>query len=145
MDPLTVAGLVSNILQFLSFSHEVLSTSKEVLSSANGMPLEVLRLRLLVKDIKENTKAVSDLSSSRTIKGRETIDAIVADCERLAEKLLKDLKKFETKHDGIAGVAHAAKVAVAFIWKRKDILELKCQLLELEARLDKWWTQKENE
>lgn len=145
MDPLTVAGLVSSILQFLSFSHEVLSTSREVLSSANGAPSEVLRLRILITDIKEKTKAASGSTSTEPLERRETIDAIAAGCERLADKLLKDLKKFETKHDGIAGKAHAVKVAVAFTWKRKDISELKSQLLELEARLDKWWTQKEHE
>lgn len=144
MDPLTIAGLVSNVFQFLSFGHEVLSTSREVLSSTNGAPREVLQLQALVRDIKEATKAASGSESLRT---SDPIYAIASECERLADNLLKDLKKFErsAKQSGAGDKAYAVKIAVLFTWKKKQITERKLQLLEFEDRLNKWWMRKEHE
>lgn len=148
MDPLTIAGLVSNILQFISFGHEVLSTSKEIMSSAKGAPQDVEHLQILIHDIKQTATAASAATSLGSHKQNATIISIASECQTLADDLLKNILKFEsaaTKSNGPAVRVQALKRAAIFTWKKKRIVDKKIQLLELEARLSKWWSEEEQE
>lgn len=146
MDPLTIAGLVSNILQFISFGHEVLSVSKEILGSAKGAPRDVGYLQILIHDIKRTVTAASAATALESHNQNATIISIASECEILADDLLKNILKFEpaaTKSNGPAVKVQAFKRAAIFTWKKKKIVDKKIQLLELEARVSQWWSQKE--
>lgn len=148
MEALTIAGLVSNVLQFISFGHEVLSTSREISGSTRGAPRDVEHLRNLIHDIKQTITAACASTSLESHNPNAPIMEIASECETLADDLLKDLPKFAsstTKSGAPADKVQALRKAAVFTWKRKKIMDKKVRLLELEARLSKWWTQKEQE
>jgi hypothetical protein len=142
MDPLTTFGLAANILQFLSFGHEIFSSARQISKSTNGTSVEVHRLKALVASINENVKEVTQSLRSDESQDKQFLCDIAQGCEEVANKLLTQLGKLGTSQKGLARRLNAAKIATVFALKKDEIYELKSTLLELESRLDKWWKTK---
>lgn len=137
MDPLTAIGLVSNILQFLSFSHELLSSAKDVFNSPHGVTKEVQLLKLLIQDVQERSKAVGAVLNGDT-EAASSIKEIASECETIADQLMEQLDSFQAKRKGFARTLEAMRVTGKFLWKKNEVYEMKASLFELEHRLDKW-------
>lgn len=147
MEPLTALGVVANILQLLSFCHETLSLARDISVSPDAAPTKVVTLEGLVAHIRESTKHVRE-----TVLFNEGIEdkylrRVAQDSDRVADKLLTQIKglRLEQSQAGLRRGVNAVRVAVKFSWNKKEIYELKAQLLELESRLEKWWTGREQQ
>ncbi|KAI0518135.1 hypothetical protein F5B22DRAFT_644897 [Xylaria bambusicola] len=160
MDPLTIVGLVGNIVQFVSFGHEILTSVRE-LSSGGGLQ-EVEQLKLIVHDVQRNNREISEFLDDehnfkdnvrremRRLRGSKVegiferelkpLQNIADECGKIAKELLGHLNRFEMKHNGWQRKLEAIKVSGEVMWKRKEMRELKTRLLELENRLASWWT-----
>lgn len=137
MDPLTAIGLVSNILQFLSFGHELLSSAKDVFNSPQGVTKEVQQLKILIQDVQERSKTVGTALNGDT-EAASSIKEIASECESVADQLMKQLDSFQVKRTGLARKLEAIRVTGRFLWGKNEVYEMKARLFELEHRLDKW-------
>jgi len=99
MDPLAAVGLVANIFQFISFGHELLSSAKEIYSSTHGVSKEVEQLKLLTLSVQENSKSIAKSALSHQDKNKVVLKGIAAECENIADELLKRLGKLEVKRE----------------------------------------------
>ncbi|RWA15043.1 hypothetical protein EKO27_g120 [Xylaria grammica] len=160
MDPLTIVGLVGNIVQFVSFGHELLTSVREL--NGGGVSQEVEQLKLLVHDVRRSNRDISEflddegnirdhlrreLRRLRSSKGEDDFErelkplqSIANECDKIATELLGHLNRFEMKHKGWQRKLEAIRVSGEVLWKRKEMRELKTRLLELEGRLASWWT-----
>ncbi|KAI0967180.1 hypothetical protein F4678DRAFT_446879 [Xylaria arbuscula] len=160
MDPLTIVGLVGNVVQFVSFSHEVLTSVRELSSGGSLQGLE--QLKVIVHDVQRNNQEISkflkdehDLNDPfrreiRRLRGSKTnggferelkpLQSIADECEKIASELLRHLNRFEMKHNGWQRKLEAIRISGEAMWKRTEMRELKTRLLELEGRLASWWT-----
>lgn len=142
MDPLTTLGLVSNILQVISFGHEILSSATKIYASPSGVTDEVSRLKNLILHIQENTQDASrEILSSQHAKS-DPLAEIARSCEEIAERLLRQLGNFEVKRKGFGRAWDAVQNSIKFGRKRQEIYSLQATLLTLESKLESWWRQK---
>ncbi|KAF2969412.1 hypothetical protein GQX73_g4162 [Xylaria multiplex] len=160
MEPLSIIGLVGNIVQFVSFGHELLTSVRE-LNGGGGLQ-EVEQLKLLVRDVRRSNREISEFLEDesnikdhlrrelRRLRGSKTegdfepelkpLQSIANECDKIASELIGHLNRFEMKHKGWQRKLEAIKVSGEVLWKRKEMRELKTRLFELEGRLASWWT-----
>jgi BMFP domain-containing protein YqiC len=139
MDTVAALGLAANIIQFISFSHELLSSAQEVWSSASGTTREVEHLKLLVADIQHSSKDARDSVLSDGHQDKHLLRKIALECQNLADALVKKLSKLEAKKTGLARQFEAISIAGRSRRARDEIVGMKMRLFELEARLRQWW------
>ncbi|OIW26018.1 hypothetical protein CONLIGDRAFT_635794 [Coniochaeta ligniaria NRRL 30616] len=132
-------GTAANILQVISFSHELLSSAQEILSSVNGTPNEVHQLRLLVAHIQQSNKDRGNSLSSQQTQNQLLLRDIAGECEYVADRLIRKLSKLQTKREGFARKIEACFIGGRYLWTKDEIQSLKTRLFELEARLSQWW------
>ncbi|KAK5631357.1 hypothetical protein RRF57_007071 [Xylaria bambusicola] len=154
MDSLTIVGFIGNLVQFVSFGHEILTSGGEL--------QEVEQLKLIVYNVQRNNREISEfLEDEHNVKGHlrqglrqrqrynandaferelKPLQSIANECDKIAKKLLEHLHRFKIKHNGWQRKLEAIKVSGEVMWKKKEMRELNTRLLELESRLASWWT-----
>ncbi|KAI5861624.1 hypothetical protein GGS23DRAFT_598401 [Durotheca rogersii] len=141
MEATAIVGLVGNVFQFLSFGREILTVAHETYHSATGTSDHVGRLGLLIESIQD---AVRDISEKLRIyvslnDNTRLLEDIAQECGRIAKKLLKEIRKLETKSRGWGRTSDAIRIAARTWWKKQEMVELVGQLIDLEGRLMRWW------
>lgn len=139
MEAVAALGLAANIIQFISFSHELLSSAKEIWSTATGTTHEVAHLRLLVANIQNSSKDATNAILLDVSQDKQSLRKIALECQNLADALIKKLSKLEAKRKGMARKFEAIAISGRSWWAGDEILAMKRRLFELEARLRQWW------
>lgn len=159
MEPLTIIGLVCNVMQCISFGNELLTSAREL--SGGGYLQEAEQLKLLVHDVRRSSREISQFLSEGNLSDQlrreikrmrhfkvgsflqdelEPLKKIANECDKITEEILGQLERLELKHSGWQRKLEVFKVSGRALWNRKELRELKTRLLELEGRLASWWT-----
>lgn len=129
MDPLTIIGLVSSIVQFVDFGFKVVSKTVEIYQSGN-MDEEVANIDSATRDfnlILANLTAVP-------VSSDKALNEICESCKISATKLKKALDKLQV--NGKKHVWRSLRTALQTIWDRKEIEELEKQLGMFRSQLN---------
>lgn len=103
LDPLTAIGLVGNIVQFVDFSSNIISKSRQLYQSADGALTENIDTETVTKDLIElNTKLQAGGSPTA---GTSPLEILSRSCSDVADELLTALGKL--KVDGKKGGGRA--------------------------------------
>jgi hypothetical protein len=129
MDPFTAIGLVGNILQFIDFSFEIVSTAREMYSSTTGATSGNQDLEFLTDKC---TNLVLNLqcekSTSPMTEDERNLKSLAIECTRLSVELQEMLQGLKARRTG----SKRATLQAVFRNIRK-----KREKGELETRLEK--------
>lgn len=126
MDPITVLGIVGNILQFIDFGLKAVSKAREIHSSSTGDLLENVELELLTKDITIVTEKLSTANGAVT--GNGSLDDICKRCIQAANELMGALSGMRVHEKS---KWKSVRQALKATWG-------KTQVDELRRRLEGW-------
>jgi len=142
MDGLSAVGLAANVIQFVSFAGELISKAKEIYSSLEDAPGEVLTLEIIHKQLGEisveldacllngpNTKAPVEIIK-RQNKVRDLSKACKADCDML----LALVEKLKVK-PGASRKWGSFKTALLTVWKSDELAKLQKRLHQTQASI----------
>ena len=141
MDPLTAAGLVGHIINFVNFSTKVLSRARQLHESGSGAMEENDELESQarnIKDLADRTRhrpsAVPGKShSSLSITSEKVLDGLSQQCIQVADELLEILNSVKVKGDN--RTRKSAIQAVKTMWKQDQIVSLQRRLDRINKQL----------
>jgi hypothetical protein len=141
MDPLTIAGLVGNIITFVDFSAKVLSRARQLYESTNGAIEENNELESLTKNLREIADQLQRDRTRNPQKGRfsaglnrETVlNNLSQQCIHVADELLESLDSIKIKGEG--GTRKSAVKAAKTVWKQDHIDSLQGRLDRISKQL----------
>ncbi|KKA23726.1 kinesin light chain 1, partial [Rasamsonia emersonii CBS 393.64] len=131
MDPLSIVGLVGNIVQFLDFTGTILSTSAHIYSSSRGVLPENADIETVTRHLVLLNNKLKDAASSS---GAGELQKLCALCSNVADELLAALDKLKVK--GQPGRWKSVKKALQSIWSKNKIEELEQRLARLREELN---------
>jgi hypothetical protein len=138
MDPLTALGLVSNIVQFLSFGAGLLSQSWAIYKSLNGTSDDVVDTEIATTDLLRVTHGLKQSilpNDTTALTAAETsLDNLRIRCHDVGEELLAILDKLTIK--GQKTRWKSIKQALAREWKDGKLKELQGRLQHLRAEMN---------
>ncbi|KAI0843496.1 hypothetical protein F5Y06DRAFT_291412 [Hypoxylon sp. FL0890] len=129
MDPFTAIGLAGNIITFLDFGYKLVSTAKDIYTSASGAGAYNDGLSYTTEQIQQltaNLKVTKPLSSLS--KQELSLLRVAGDCESVSVELAKLLDKLKARKPGSKREALRATIRN---WQKKD------QKDDLELKLDR--------
>jgi hypothetical protein len=133
MEALAAVGLASNVLQFISFAQDLVSTSKQISRNADGALVENLELEAI-------TKNLDHLGSSLLVRVRhddadtKELRKLCEGCRYISGLLIERLKslKVNSKLSGTVGQQWASfRQALNSVMNAEEIADL-------ERRLDRY-------
>ncbi|PVI03015.1 hypothetical protein DM02DRAFT_726796 [Periconia macrospinosa] len=138
MEALAAVGLASNIVQFIGFARELVSTSKQISRSADGTLVEILEIEAIAKNLQnlsDNLRVVPAKKDGRVMenytpsKEEESLKQLCEGCRFVAGLMIEKIKGLtvDTKVSRKAG--RKLKTSLA-----KEDME------DLETRLDRYQT-----
>jgi hypothetical protein len=137
MDPLTAIGLAGAVVQFVSFSHELVSIGKEIYGSASGLRTESVELELVIKDLSETHASVRHNASAvlqdRTPQENNLI-SLVEQCEPIYKELNRVLAGLQMQGNHRKWSAFCK--ALKSIWKEDQVNDMERRLQRLQQQID---------
>jgi hypothetical protein len=140
MDPLTALSLAATIFQFLDFSTKILSDSKDLYKTANGVVLksnENLDLVIAHLDkVKSKLYTPNNVGQgNRDGELERTLHGLCKECQQLAEELLGHLRPL--KQDGRSRRWRSLRQALKAVWTKGELdsLNRKLSILREEAQM----------
>ncbi|KAM7204864.1 hypothetical protein V8F33_001453 [Rhypophila sp. PSN 637] len=94
MDPIAAFGLATNILTFIDFTREIITTGRDIYQSANGATARHLESETLVNDVKnrvEKTTFPQVLDESLLTDDDKSLPTLSLQCGAVADELLRAL------------------------------------------------------
>ncbi|KAJ0416987.1 hypothetical protein BJY00DRAFT_217081 [Aspergillus carlsbadensis] len=136
-DPITIIGLASSIITFVEFGLKVVSGAKSIRDSQHGSTAEIHQLDLIVADVRaSNTQVKEQQLARRHLSEHELrILAMVAECEKLQEELLKIIETLKVRSDARSQTLESARVFARSFFKSSDLQALRGRLDSLDARI----------
>jgi hypothetical protein len=132
MDPLTVIGLVGNIVQFVDFTSKLLSKAGEVYRSADGALVENTDLEIVANDL---ISLCSPRNPNTTIPSdNPALDALWSKCEEVGKELLEALAKL--KIQGQKTKWKSFRKALKSVWSKEEIEALLKRLSSFRDELN---------
>ena len=131
MDALSAVGLAANIVQFIDFTTTIVSKTRYLRSSANGVLAED-------RDRKVATEHIQTLASKLRQTagvGDPVLDNLCSGCEAIAEELLAALAKLEVKERHKNSLESVRK-AIRSVWSRDKINEIETRLASFRDELN---------
>ena len=103
MDPLTALGIASNVVQFVDFSREIISTAHDLYKSVSGATAEHFELEILVQSVQQRAGQIrfpSALIDALLSDEDKALQGLSQQCQIIAEELLTLLQslKVEGRH-----------------------------------------------
>jgi hypothetical protein len=137
MDPLTAIGLAGAVVQFVSFSHELVSLGKEIYGSASGLRTKSVELESVIKDLSENHASlrhnVSPVLQDRTPQETNLV-SLVEECEPIYKELQRVLAGLQAQGNHRKWSAFCK--ALKSIWKEDQINDMERRLQRLQQQID---------
>ena len=131
MDPLTIIGLVGNIVQFVDFSGKLISKSTELYQSSEGalaanIDTETATNHLVLLNNK--------LKNAATTTGDGALERLCKSCGTAADELLAALDKVKVK--GKQDKWTSIGKALRSVWSKEEIVELERRLAKFREELN---------
>jgi hypothetical protein len=142
MDPLSIVSLVGTIVQFVDFGGKLLSNAVELYRSPVGklavhheLELVTTGLQALISKLRQSLCSGGEPLSEEIASQRKSLDILCDEAVKVAEELVNRLEKLKVK-DGKLRTWHSLQHAVEAAWSRKELVDLKNQLLGLKNALE---------
>ena len=132
MDPLSAIGLAGAVVQFVSFSHEIVSLGKEIYKSPIGAIQESIEIGVILKDLSALHQSLH-YSWERSHK-ENALFGLVEKCEPIHKELENVLQRLEVQ--GSHRKWKSLRAAVKLAWKEGDINDLEKRLRRLQCQID---------
>ena len=131
MDPLTIIGLVGNIVQFVDFSGKLISKSTELYHSSEGalaanIGTETATNHLVLLNNKLKNAAITT--------GDGALERLCKSCGTVADELLAALDKVKVK--GKQDKWKSIRKALRSVWSKEEIMELERRLARFREELN---------
>jgi len=140
LDPLTAVSLAGTVVQFVSFSHEIVSMGKQIYKSSSGTSTESIELKSMIGDlvtIHEDLQRAFAADGSRVnSKQEETLISLVNLCEPIYEELRGILESGQATKQGVHRKWRSFAVAVKMHWKEDQIHDMEKRLGRLQNQID---------
>ncbi|KKA23702.1 kinesin light chain 1, partial [Rasamsonia emersonii CBS 393.64] len=131
MDPLSVVGLVGNIVQFVDFTGKLISKSVFLYHSGKGVLPENIDIETATKHlVLLNTK----LKDAATSTGSRELQRLCTSCGDVADELLAAVDKVKVK--GEPGKWKSVQKALRSVWSKDDIEGLEKRLARFREELN---------
>jgi len=137
MDPLTAVGLAGTVVQFVSFSHEIVCLGKEIYKSSSGGRKESVELESIIHDLSEihSSLGCPFIKEPREpTKQEKTLFSLVEQCKSIYKELQAVLEKLQIQGDHRKWKSFCA--ALKIVWKEDQIKDLEKRLLRLQRQID---------
>ena len=129
MDPFTAIGLAGNIITFVDFGFEVVSTAREIYGSNSGATSENKDLAFLTDKVNNLALNLQPKKSISQMTGDErNLNDLAVECTRLSHDLLNLLKDLKARKTG------STKESLRAVWRNNWNRKKKT---ELEKKLEK--------
>jgi hypothetical protein len=133
MDPLSAVGLAGAIVQFVSFSREVVSLGKEIYKSPSGTRQESIEIGTMLQDLSELHTSFRHHQHG-TLENSSTLSSLVDQCEPIYAELQKILGSLEAH--GSNPKWSSLRAAVKVVWKEKEMNDMEKRLRRLQRQID---------
>lgn len=130
LDPFTVLGLASNILQFLSFTGKVIKGTQAISSSPSGSSEDNTYLRNRSVDVSCLIDGFLDPQNGCSHDLRD----VLQDCKGIVQDLLHLLDSLKVK--GPKTKWKSFVIALKEIWSQSRIEDFSAKLQELQVRIN---------
>jgi hypothetical protein len=97
MDPLTVIGLVSNIISFVDFGAKIFAGAREIQKSGSGTLEENRSLERVVRDVKGFSSKLLTPEGASFIGEDGRLCELAGECRALCDALVQLLEKIKVK------------------------------------------------
>jgi hypothetical protein len=130
MDPVTVIGLVSSIIQLVDFSGQLISKTAQLYRSADSALAENLDIEAATKDLTQlNEKLKASVAT-----GDAALEQLCNSCNAVGDELLGALSKL--KVNGKQPKWQSARKALRSIWSKEKINQLESRLAMFREELN---------
>jgi len=132
---LAAIGLAGNIIQFISFSFDLVSKTRELHQSASGLLNENIDLKIISKDIRIISNSIT--SSARSSR---RLSEIAHHCDTIARELLDAIDRLNKQHVPGSGKVptkwQSFRKALKSVWGKAHIEELTSRLAQLRDQVN---------
>lgn len=145
MDPLSAVGLAGTIIQFVTFTQDLLSTASDIHDSATGGLLDVQNLQSICQSLHQfsldlasrgrfqpNPKEVPDDESFK--ESVEALGDICRTCKRDCDRISEIAARIQVKDESHRRLK-SFRAALELAWKRKEVAELDNRMQRTQAAL----------
>lgn len=127
MDPFTAIGLAGNIIAFIDFGFEVVSTARDIYCSNSGATSENKDLEFLTGKVNKLALNLQAKKSKSQMTDDEcNLNDLAVECARLSHDLLDLLKGLKARKTG--STKESLRAVWRNTWKRKEKTELEKKL-----------------
>jgi hypothetical protein len=133
MDPFTALGLAGNILQFVDFSCELISKSREIYNS--GVNTHFVDLQIVAANLSELSASCSSNRFNLEFEEEDALNITATACKEVADELLLTIEKLILKN-GMHNKWSSFRQALKAIWKKDKIDALEHRLDTLRSQLN---------
>lgn len=136
-DPISLLGLVAGIVTFVDFGLKIISGSKSLRRSLDGMTPEISELERSIKHIQAlNESITANHAADQTLSDTETeVVAMVHESERLYTQLQISLNKLKVRASARSKTLEAGRVTLRSLWSHSELLELGKRLAILDQSI----------
>ncbi|KAL1635246.1 hypothetical protein SLS58_010367, partial [Diplodia intermedia] len=133
MDPATVIGLAASIVQFITFTGQLLSKSREIHSSADGALVENRELEAITTSLQDLSRDIS-VGSRYSTKADKKLNELCDGCQEVTNELLVLVQKLKgsNSHRGWGSFRQAA----LSVWKEKEVRALSDRVERYRRQID---------
>ena len=130
MEALAAVGLAGNILQFLDFTHDTISKSRQIRTSISGTLKEHADLKGLTADLKDLSGRLQTSSGPVDL----VLEQLCSRCREVADELLEVLESLRVKgkHTRFQSLRKALKV----LWGKEKLRILEERLAGFRHELN---------
>ena len=121
------------VVQFVEFSSEVVSKTKEMSKSSVGTTSDIQRSEIMTRDLLNLCQTLKDGLLS-TGPGKQPLQDLCNECIILGRNMARRLSRLKVQ-EGDPNWAVVRKAAAA-VWSKKDLDELSRQLASLRSQLE---------
>ena|SRR5438034_577290 len=127
MDPFTAIGLAGNIITFIDFGFQVVSTAREIYGSNSGTTSENEDLEFLTGKVSNLALNLDPkIPTSQMTDDERNLNSVAVECTRLSNDLLDLLKNLKARKTG--STKESLRAVWRNIWKKKEKTELEKRL-----------------
>lgn len=136
-DPISVLGLVVGIVTFVDLGLKIISGSRSIRRSLDGMAPETSELERSIKHV----QALNDSIMAQRIPGQQLSDVktevitMVQESKKLHTRIQGSVNKLKVRTGARSKTFEAGRVTLRSLWNHNELLELGKRLAILDQRI----------
>ncbi|CZR60300.1 uncharacterized protein PAC_10196 [Phialocephala subalpina] len=139
IDPLTALSVAGSVIQLVDFSLKIVSKSKELYRSNNGILEENAKAETVTTRLKQMTGRLKQANKSQSAENKEAysrLGDICKECAEASDELIRRLGKLEVPTWSDKRKWKSFRQALKTVWSKQAIDEMAKRLQALRAELD---------